>query len=907
MTRQIRTFVVLVVAALASTLLLVGPAFAQDPRPDDPPAEKKKPRVKVKVKGETQSKLLRRGIKLRVKVRSKRARGKRARGKRRRGRRARGERGRGREAREKRKNLTAREGRADAAVYRKSRAKQRRRANRRRRAERRRRAGKVRVRLVARSRTFDDQRARKLVRIRKVRVRKGKTRTVRMRLNRAGRKAVATCQARSIVVRVKGETTQFELIRDSEPCKPKPVDLSRAARCDFIAAREGSACLLPFPDDYYTVDDPSSATGKRIALQTAAMPANSDGVHMDAAPYRVNDGFSPGQAIVTKIPGLDTPQALAQTNPVGLPALSRYAAEHAPVVVIDAETGKRHPIWVEIDSNAPDPARAALLIHPARNFASGHRYIVAMRNLRDAAGNVLATPEGFRYYRDGLPSEQAVINAQRDRFDSIFTTLRDAGIQRSNLYLAWDFTVASDENIARYTLSMRDQAFALLGDTNLADRQVPAGSTAPTFNVTSVQNFTPVQDAEMARRVQGTFEVPCYMTEGAGGVPCAPGAVLNLNGQGAPTPNGTWTANFNCMIPRSSLSAPARPTVYGHGLLGSAGEATSGPQKSLGNAHNIMDCATDEIGMSSSDIGNTIGILGQMGDFPELADRLQQGLINGLYLGRLLIHPDGFVSDAAFRVNDAGPVNPANPPVIDTSNLYYNGNSQGAIFGGALTALAPDFTRASLGVGGMNYSVLLNRSVDFDLYKAFLDPAYPDPLTQQLILSLVQMLWDRGESNGYAHRATDNPLPNTPPHEILMNIGFGDHQVSNFTTETMARTIGASIHSPVVYAGRWPQIDQIGWGIPRIGNYPFRDSALVYWDGGPVRDDPGSPDPTDLLGTNPPPVRNISNRSGIDPHEMPRRTAAEQQMVADFLRPNAASRIDDTCIGPCYDYTFSGP
>ena len=77
---------------------------------------------------------------------------------------------------------------------------------------------------------------------------------------------------------------------------------------------------------------------------------------------------------------------------------------------------------------------------------------------------------------------------------------------------------------------------------------------------------------------------------------------------------------------------------------------------------------------------------------------------------------------------------------------------------------------------------------------------------------MVQMLWDRGESNGYAHRITDNPLPNTPPHEILMNIGVGDHQVTNFTAETMARTIGAAqIHTPIVYDGRWPGVD-VGWG-----------------------------------------------------------------------------------------------
>ena len=50
-------------------------------------------------------------------------------------------------------------------------------------------------------------------------------------------------------------------------------------------------------------------------------------------------------------------------------------------------------------------------------------------------------------------------------------------------------------------------------------------------------------------RVEGTFQVPCYMTAPSGGNPCDPGARLNLDSNGVPQQNGTWTANFTCMIP----------------------------------------------------------------------------------------------------------------------------------------------------------------------------------------------------------------------------------------------------------------------------------------------------------------------------------------------------------------------
>ena len=72
--------------------------------------------------------------------------------------------------------------------------------------------------------------------------------------------------------------------------------------------------------------------------------------------------------------------------------IGRYREPEQPIVVIDANTGKRWPIWAEIDSNATTPASTALLINPAQNFASGHRYIVALRNLRTAGGQTIPAP-----------------------------------------------------------------------------------------------------------------------------------------------------------------------------------------------------------------------------------------------------------------------------------------------------------------------------------------------------------------------------------------------------------------------------------------------------------------------------------------------------------------------------------
>jgi hypothetical protein len=753
---------------------------------------------------------------------------------------------------------------------------------------------KGKVKIKARSSTFDQQSLRNLTKKTKIRARgkgRNKAPVALLRLTNKGEDAISSCEARKIIVSGKGaKKAKVELKRNTKECKPKPIDLSRAADCDFIGAQATSLCMLPFPDDFYTVKDKQSATGRQVDFTNAAMPQNQAGKPIEAAPYNLNDGFSPGQVITVRVPGLDNPAALANTNPIPLNDLSRNESltSKEPVLVIDADTNERHPIWVEIDSaNATTPEGTAVLIHGAEQFEAGHTYIVAMRKLKDSAGNKLAAPEGFRYYRDDLPSNAAPINDQRKRFENLFRDLRRAKVKRRSLYLAWDFTVASDENIAQRMLHIRNDAFAGLGDTNLADGTVLGN--APSFTVDTVDENP---SAEVRRRVRGTFTVPCYLTNS-----CEAPATFTLDGDGNPIRQGDYQANFDCIIPNAAVATPGRPSLYGHGLLGRAQEVNSAPQRSLANTHNFVFCATDEIGFANEDIANTVGILQDLGRFPELTDRVQQGLLNELFLGRLMIHPDGFVSNPSFQ--------PGGSPVIDTQKLYYNGNSQGGILGGALTAVAPDFTRASLGVPAMGYSTLLNRSVDFDIYSQILNPAYPNELSRPLALSIIQMLWDRSEPNGYAHRMTDNPLPGTPPHEVLMNIAFGDHQVTTWQADVEARTIGASIHTPVVYDGRWPGVD-VGWAIPPIASYPFADSAIVYWDDGPVRPDPMNPG--EVLGTDPPPIPNIPNRSGVDPHGEPRDTPAEQQMVSDFLRPDAQSQITDTCNGgPCYSLNFSGP
>jgi hypothetical protein len=660
--------------------------------------------------------------------------------------------------------------------------------------------------------------------------------------------------------------------------------------CDPL---DPAVCLQPWPNDLFTVADSSTDTGRRLNLNPLAMPRNAAGNPIRPDEWNRNDGFSPGQKITTKVPGLETPQAFQKTAAVPITDVERTYDPDQAIVVLNADTGQRHLIWSELDANPASTADVNLIIRPAVNFDEGGHYIVALRNLKNAAGKTIKAQHPFRIYRDRLKSTDAAVSARRPHMERLFSTLQRAGIARSSLYLAWDFTVASERNLTERALHIRNDAYALLGDDDLTDLQVQG--SAPQYTVSGTTDYPPCgtdgcqsgEDDQIARKVDGNFVVPCYLNAAG----CPPGARFSyLPGETLPQriPGNTQVANFTCLIPRVAVDGaavdPARPSLYGHGLLGSASEVTAGNVKAMANEHNFVFCATDWSGMSTQDVPNVATILGDLSNFSSLPDRAQQGFVNFMYLGRLMIHPAGFNNDAAFQFVKGGQPQ----PVIDPVRLFYDGNSQGGIMGGSLTALAPDFDRAVLGVPGMNYSTLLRRSADFSTYAQLLYPNYPNELERPLILSLIQILWDRGEANGYAHHMTDNPLPSTPPHHVLLHEAFGDHQVANVTTEVEARTIGASLRRPVLDPGRHSDVNPY-YGIPPIGSYPFDGSAYVVWDS-------GSPTP---------PTTNVPPTAGADPHSHPRSTAIARAQKSAFLQIDG--KVVNTCgLGPCYANGYTG-
>jgi len=555
-----------------------------------------------------------------------------------------------------------------------------------------------------------------------------------------------------------------------------------AGGCDPLIGEE---CILPYPTDTFLAVDASTPTGRRLAYPAESLPVNTRGKHVDPTDWNTLDGYSPGSMMIALFPDTGAPVDPSATNVAFHTDVARSLDADHPIVLLDTVTGERVAHFAEMDANTDDVTQRALIIRPAVRLENARRYVVAIRNLVDVDGVLIEPRLVFRALRDGLDGAAdvcgspcgAFVEKFGGRYATIFDELAAAGVPRDDLILAWDFTTASDEALTGWMVSIRDQAFAL---------------PTPSFEVTSVDEGDGSGfNAKVFRRVQGTFQAPLFMTDDA------PSSQLNLV-DGVPAQNGYATVPFVVDIPHSAIPPdlpgfylPARASLWGHGLLGTRFQL--GGLSTFANANQIVMAAVDMQGMADEDVvPSVLQIVGDISKFHFIPERLHQGILNHLLLGRLLADDvAGFNSDPAFQFHAEG------VPAIDTTRVYYSGGSQGGIFGLTIMAVATNFERGFLAVPGANYSTLLRRAAPFKLFLDLLRPSYPNRLDETLGIALIQQLWDRADPIAYLPHILPGDLSDPPvPHRVLLHMSTCDSQVSNVGTEIAVRSLGIPQMAP---------------------------------------------------------------------------------------------------------------
>jgi hypothetical protein len=700
-------------------------------------------------------------------------------------------------------------------------------------------------------------------------------------------------RALSSVVLVGMLAPLFLLVASPSGASASTIPNPAVAECDaLVTTPVGHDCLLPWPNNAFT-KTANTPTGRLVNIALDATPMNKSNVHINPKYQDQNDGFSPGSVVMINIPNLSiTNSNIATSTNIGLSDCTikgKLTSTTTPIVLWDVTKHICVPYFAELDALDTDSTTQLLMIHPAINYIEGDRIDVLLRNLVSTSDTAIPMLAGESKALAGT-----MVPATRGAHLKWLVQNDLRTFKLTHLYAAWDFSVISsggtsstrfsDDDLADPALTMRDQAFKLVG------------KTTPVYRIYSIATVG------TERQISGSFQVPTFLTHCPttqtaefDSTDTAGCGAMHVNAHGLPlleksklstakTP--TWSnqiwANFICVMPTSiAAGGPALPTLYGHGLLGDATEV-AGSSFVEGVAANMMGCATDWTGMSNNDLLLVAASLQNMSTFNVNVDHMLQGFVNFQFLARLINSTHGFATNAAFKQGSK--------VRFEVGKCQFQGYSQGGIMGGAVSAISTEWSRAVLGVPGENYGgLLLDRSVDWSEFAAVYDPAYPNSTDQQIGLQLAQMLWDRGENEGYAEHLTSHPYAGTKAKQIFIIENYGDHQVANVSAEAFERTIGALNHQPVFDSDAFgtPRLNlpvTIQWGLSKANQSKSNPAFVELWD----------------YGTPTPPTVNLApsgSQYGNDPHGYGRQDPGLINQIRDFM---ATGLVPNVCgSGPC--------
>ncbi|PCC72265.1 hypothetical protein SAMN02745121_01467 [Nannocystis exedens] len=644
-----------------------------------------------------------------------------------------------------------------------------------------------------------------------------------------------------------GTTTTDASTTSEDPTTGEPLPPAEVPEgCNPIAY--AADCMLPYPSDFFLVEDAGLPNGVRVALTEQAVPKTMMGVAIDNLQSHPADGFSHHMPILALFPeGIDTQNLTFHTD-----GGDATLAATSPTLLLEADSGELVPHWVELDAMTADPTRQALIVRPFVRLKDSTRYIVAFQGLVAADGTAVAPPLGFSHVLQGDVAGHPVLEPLAQRYEEqIFPALEQAGVSRAGLQLAWDFTTASEARNTDDLAAIREDVIATLGQSGPA---VEFDSVIPDYS------------EEFALRVEGKIEVPLYLEADE------PMARIHRGPDGKPAANGTTWVPFTLQVPKSvyPLDAdfePARIIQYGHGFFGEREEINWSAMRAFSTERKFIMVATEWAGMALEDQGAVVeAIFDDPSNVFLFTDRLHQGFANQLALS--------YAIQTTLAASDE--LKAFDKLLYAPDEVYWYGISQGSIFGLTFMALSPVVEKAVLDVGGGPYSLMMTRSGSFSMLFDIVKVVIGDqPLAIQKFIALSQHTWDRVDPLTYAPRVLQQPYDDSPERKILFSYGVGDHSVNNLASHLLLRATGIELLDPPA---------QAVYGLQTTPS-PAAGSAGV-----PV--DFHVPELPGIEAEIPPAPADEHNV-----HELVRRNPKIREQIDMFLRPGG--KIENFCDGAC--------
>lgn len=608
-------------------------------------------------------------------------------------------------------------------------------------------------------------------------------------------------------------------------CEAKPpLDLEPG--CNPIL--HGVECGLPYPSDFFLTDDETMPSKKRVFIDAPAKLISNTGYSADVNDFIAQDGFSRQPSIVWTFG--------VRTDPASVPG---YFADPAdtltshPIALLD-DDGNRVPFFIDVDPHAEEDSREALVMRPLVRLKEKARYVVAVSGVVGVAG-AIPVPEAFARLRDDDVGDDTVLGPLLRHYnDKIFPLVQKAGIARSSLQLAWDFTTGSDEHITRDLFRARELVLNELV-AHPATVEIDSFFDGPAMGV--VFNSRPELTWRVVKlRVTGPRVVDTD----------DPGAMPFRDAAGEVALNGTNTFSATVIVPasvRDKFNA-APVLLYGHGFFGDQEEVEDGSQRKIGDVSGRVMFAIDWLGMSSEDIGTvTVSAGDNVAETLRFGERLPQAMMNWLSLtdairsgalddleftsGATVIKPfrrpdsgDGFSQQG--RRSNAGDL------IFEKEGIGFLGISQGHILGAIASAINPHVGPVVLEVGGAGFTHMMFRANPFSRFLFLLELSVPEPLDQQKLAAQFQRGFDRFDPATWAPWLLDEDIPSGPlrhaeGRRVLMQMGLGDASVPNLGTMLHARYLNL----PYIQASTVPA----PFGL-EVEQAPHDGSGFVIFDFG---------------------------------------------------------------------------
>jgi len=507
--------------------------------------------------------------------------------------------------------------------------------------------------------------------------------------------------------------------------------------------------ILPYPSSLYETDG-------NLDVPVGAFPTNVIvKTPFDPTPLAKRRGWPATTTILWAVEGGVDPSTLS-----GPDAMGSTVDGSASTVIVDMTTGELVAHFAEVDANELENySNQAVYLRPAKRFSGGHRYAVGIRrSVKAKDGKAIPISAGFAAVLDNKNTGHARLDAARPRLREAIDTLESAGVARSDLIVAWDFTVAPDEDALVDPLAARDAALAAMGTLGANLTYDVTDDAGPYMN-----------DTRIARRIELTFQAPAVTGEAHAG--------FHRDGAGNVIANGTMTASAYIMVPPCATAAnKAGVILYGHGFFGSIQELRNATyMRDIANDGCFIVAGTNWIGMSNDDIPNALLALNDLNKGFGFGQRIWQGMVNTIALEQLL---RGKLATEVLV--DGGQT------LVDTARVHFLGISLGHVLGATFFAFDPFIDRAVLHVGAANWALMFERSSNWATYGVPLKSTY-DTLLEAVIMEQVLQMGLEGVDGATWAGMT---IPGTPAKQILMHTSRDDTQVPNLASFFHARSLG---------------------------------------------------------------------------------------------------------------------